>query len=81
MCILSHISRQKGLGDPGFLYEATLMFACGAFSKESRMKFADPGKTRRKSGVWGNHFTSHLDRIPRYGAGALGRLSRLAKIR
>jgi len=30
------------------------MFACAAFSKESRMKFADPKKPHRKSGGMGH---------------------------
>jgi hypothetical protein len=37
-------------GDPDFLYAAPDMTACAAFSKESRMKFANATKLHRKSG-------------------------------
>jgi hypothetical protein len=36
--------------DPDFLHEAPKKFACAAFSKESRMKFANANKLDRKSG-------------------------------
>jgi hypothetical protein len=36
--------------DPDFLHEAPNRFACAAFSKESRMKFANANKLDRKSG-------------------------------
>jgi hypothetical protein len=38
------------MGDPDFLYAAPDMTACAAFSKESRMKFANATKLHRKSG-------------------------------
>jgi hypothetical protein len=37
-------------GDPDFLHEAPNRFARAAFSKESRMKFANANKLDRKSG-------------------------------
>jgi hypothetical protein len=37
-------------GDPDFLYAALDMTACAAFSKESRMRFANATKLHRKSG-------------------------------
>jgi hypothetical protein len=40
----------KKTGDPDFLHEAPNRFACAAFSKESRMKFANANKLHRKSG-------------------------------
>jgi hypothetical protein len=36
--------------DPDFLYVARSMTACAAFSKESRMRFANANKLHRKSG-------------------------------
>src|SRR5271154_7465822 len=36
--------------DPDFLYVAPSMTACAAFSKESRMRFANANKPHRKSG-------------------------------
>ena len=38
------------MGDPDFLHAAPDMSACAAFSKESRMKFANATKLHRKSG-------------------------------
>ena len=38
------------MGDPDFLYAALDMTACAAFSKESRMRFANATKLHRKSG-------------------------------
>jgi hypothetical protein len=40
----------KKTGDPDFLHVALTMFACAAFIKESRMKFANANKVDRKSG-------------------------------
>ena len=37
------------MGDPDFLYAAPDMTACAAFSKESRMRFANATKLHRKS--------------------------------
>ena len=40
--------------DPDFLHAASARFACAAFCKESRMKFASATKLDRKSGgTWG----------------------------
>jgi hypothetical protein len=36
--------------NPGFLYAALNTIACAAFTKESRMNFANATKLRRKSG-------------------------------
>jgi len=36
--------------DPDFLYVAPSMTACAAFSKESRMRFANANELHRKSG-------------------------------
>ena len=41
----------KKTGDPDFLYAAPDTTTCAAFSKESRMKFANATKINRKSGV------------------------------
>jgi hypothetical protein len=38
------------MGDPDFLYAAPDMTAYAAFSKESRMRFANATKLHRKSG-------------------------------
>jgi hypothetical protein len=38
------------MGDPDFLYAAPDKTACAAFSKESRMRFANAIKLHRKSG-------------------------------
>jgi hypothetical protein len=40
----------KKTGYPDFLHEAPNTIACAAFSKESRMKFANANKLDRKSG-------------------------------
>jgi hypothetical protein len=37
-------------GDPDFLQTALIRFACAAFIKEIRMKFANANKPHRKSG-------------------------------
>jgi hypothetical protein len=37
-------------GDPDFLHAAPNRFTCAAFSKESRMRFANANKLHRKSG-------------------------------
>jgi hypothetical protein len=36
--------------DPDFLYEAASMTACAAFSRESRLRFANANELHRKSG-------------------------------
>jgi hypothetical protein len=46
----SGVRGTKKMGDPDFLYAAPSMFACAAFSKESRMKFLDSTAPHRKSG-------------------------------
>jgi hypothetical protein len=38
---------------PNFLYAALDRTACAPFIKEWRMKFSEPTKLHRKSGVWG----------------------------
>jgi hypothetical protein len=38
---------------PNFLYAALDRTACAPFFKERRMKFREPTKLHRKSGVWG----------------------------
>jgi hypothetical protein len=38
---------------PNFLYAALDRAACAALFKESRMKFREPTKLHRKSGMWG----------------------------
>ena len=39
---------------PNFLFAALDMAACAPFFKERRMKFVEPTKLHRKSGVWGH---------------------------
>ena len=51
---ISTSSAHVRLGDSDFLYAAPTTIACAAFSEESRMKFANAIKLRRKSGgTWG----------------------------
>ena len=38
---------------PNFLYAGLDSTACAALFKESRMKFREPTKLHRKSGMWG----------------------------
>ena len=38
---------------PNFLYAALDRTACAPFIKERRMKFREPTKLHRKSGIWG----------------------------
>ncbi len=40
---------EQDRGDPDFLYAAPDITACAAFSKESRMRFANATKLHRKS--------------------------------
>jgi hypothetical protein len=42
---------RKRRGDPDFLHAVPTMFACAAFVKESRMKFANATEVNRKFGV------------------------------
>jgi len=51
--VVSHISRKNERDAPNFLYSALDRTACAALFKESRMKFREPTKLHRKSGVWG----------------------------
>ena len=46
----AHLQREEPERGPDFLHEAPKKFACAAFSKESRMKFAYANKLDRKSG-------------------------------
>jgi len=52
----SHICQNQA-DTPNFLYAAPERAACAPFFKERRMKFREPTKLRRKSGIWG---TRHL---------------------
>jgi hypothetical protein len=52
---------RKRRGDPDFLYAAPPMFACAAFSKESRMKFLDSTKPHRKPGGSPHRCFGHSD--------------------
>jgi hypothetical protein len=45
----SHISKARC---PDFLYAALERTACAPFFKERRMKFREPTKLHRKSGMW-----------------------------
>ncbi len=47
------------MGDPDFLYAAPDITACAAFSKESRMKFANANNLNRKSGRSPSSFFSY----------------------
>ena len=47
-----------------FLYAALDMAACAPFFKERRMKFAEPTKLLRKSGMWGTRPSSGNQRRP-----------------
>jgi hypothetical protein len=38
---------------PNFLHATLDRIACAPFFKERRMKFAEPNRLHRKSGVWG----------------------------
>jgi hypothetical protein len=40
---------------PNFLYAVLERTACAPFIKERRMKFREPKKFHRKSGVWATH--------------------------
>jgi hypothetical protein len=46
-------SREKRARCPEFLYATLEKTACAPFSKERRMKFREPMKLHRKSGMWG----------------------------
>jgi hypothetical protein len=46
-------SRKNERDTPNFLYAALDRTACAPLFKERRMKFREPTKLHRKSGVWG----------------------------
>ena len=46
---------------PNFLYAALDRTACAPFFKERRMKFREPTKLHRKSGVWGTRAVAGTD--------------------
>jgi hypothetical protein len=48
----AHICQNRA-SNPNFLYAALERTACAPFSKERRMKFREPTKLHRKSGIWG----------------------------
>jgi hypothetical protein len=48
----SHIC-QKRADTPNFLYADLERIVCAPFFKERRMKFREPTKLHRKSGIWG----------------------------
>jgi hypothetical protein len=48
----THIS-QKARDTPNFLYAALDTATRAPFVKERRMKFPEPTKLHRKSGIWG----------------------------
>ena len=51
-CGIPHLAKNER-DAPNFLYSALDRTACAALFKESRMKFREPTKLHRKSGVWG----------------------------
>ena len=51
-------------GRPDFLHEAPNRFACAAFGKESRMRFANAINLDRKSGGIEGHPSSEVGRVP-----------------
>jgi hypothetical protein len=51
-CGIPHLAKNER-DAPNFLYAALDRTACAALSKESRMKFREPTKPHRKSGMWG----------------------------
>jgi hypothetical protein len=51
-CGIPHIAKNER-DAPNFLYAALERTACAALFKESRMKFREPTKLHRKSGMWG----------------------------
>ena len=50
----SHISR-KARDTPNFLHAAVDTSTRAPFVKERRIKFSEPTKLDRKSGIWGTH--------------------------
>src|SRR5580658_10494511 len=51
-CGIPHLAKNER-DAPNFLYAALERTACAPFFKEGRMKFREPTKLHRKSGVWG----------------------------
>ena len=51
-CGIPHLAKNQR-DTPNFLYAALDRTARAALLKESRMKFGEPTKLHRKSGVWG----------------------------
>jgi hypothetical protein len=50
--VIPHLAKNER-DAPNFLYAALDRTACAALFKESRMKFREPTKLHRKSGMWG----------------------------
>jgi hypothetical protein len=51
-CGILHLAKNQR-DAPNFLYAALDRIACAPFIKERRMKFREPTKLHRKSGMWG----------------------------
>jgi hypothetical protein len=51
-CGIPHLAKNER-DAPNFLHANLDKTACAPFFKERRMKFAEPSKPHRKSGVWG----------------------------
>jgi hypothetical protein len=51
-CGIPHLAKNER-DAPNFLYAALDRNACAPFIKERRMKFREPTKLHRKSGMWG----------------------------
>jgi hypothetical protein len=51
-CGIPHLAKNER-DAPNFLYAALERTACAALFKEGRMKFREPTKLHRKSGMWG----------------------------
>ena len=51
-CGIPHLAKNER-DAPNFLYAALDRTACAPFFKERRMKFREPTKLHRKSGMWG----------------------------
>ena len=51
-CGIPHLAKNQR-DAPNFLYAALERTACAPFFKQGRMKFREPTKLHRKSGVWG----------------------------
>ena len=51
-CVIPHLAKNQR-DAPNFLYAALDRTACAPFINERRMKFREPTKLHRKSGMWG----------------------------